>query len=188
MLENSATALLAPETTMRDVLARFPGAQRALIARYHIGGCQSCGFQPGETLAQLCERNEQLPVDEVIAHIVDSHEGDLKILISPQELHPLLTSDNPPRLIDIRTREEFDAVHLEGARCFSQDLLNLIFAEWPKEGLVVFYDHTGSRSLDAAAYLIGHGFTKVKCLEGGIDAYAEKMDPSLTRYKIEFEE
>ena len=34
----------------------FPGARRALFARYHIGGCQSCGFSPGETLAEVCAR------------------------------------------------------------------------------------------------------------------------------------
>ena len=31
---------------MRDVLEKFPGAQRALFRKYHIGGCSSCGFQP----------------------------------------------------------------------------------------------------------------------------------------------
>jgi rhodanese-related sulfurtransferase len=187
MTNSTAAASLTPDTTMRDVLVQFPGAQRALFARYHIGGCQSCGFQPGETLAELCERNEQVPVHEVISHIVDSHENDARIIITPKELQALLKGESPPRLIDIRTREEFDAVYLEGAHLFSQDLLNLIFAEWPKEAVVVLYDHTGSRSLDAAAYLIGHGFTHVKCLAGGIDAYAEQIDTSLSRYKIEFE-
>ncbi|MEM7146180.1 MAG: rhodanese-like domain-containing protein [Verrucomicrobiota bacterium] len=100
----------------------------------------------------------------------------------------LLAGPNPPRLVDIRTREEYDAVHLENAHIFSQDLLNQIFAEWPKESPIVIYDHSGSRTLDAATYLIGHGFSNVKCLEGGIDQYAAKIDPSLTRYKIEFED
>jgi rhodanese-related sulfurtransferase len=188
MPETATTTSLTPDTSMRDVLTSFPGAQRALFARYHIGGCQSCGFQPGETIAQICERNDRLPVDEVIRHIVDSHEDDIKILISPNELKSFLDSSEPPRLIDIRTREEFEAVHLPGSTLFSQDLLNIIFAEWPKDAIVVFYDHTGSRALDAAAYLIGHGFSCIKCLEGGIDAYAEKIDESLPRYKIEFEE
>ena len=38
---------------MQQVLEIFPGAQRALFRRYHIGGCSSCGFQPTETLEQL---------------------------------------------------------------------------------------------------------------------------------------
>ena len=51
-----------------EVLAAFPGVQRALFRRYHIGGCSSCGFQPGETLEELCARNNVLPVDEVLSH------------------------------------------------------------------------------------------------------------------------
>ncbi len=39
------------ESPMREVLAAFPGAQRALFRRYHIGGCSSYfqksgNFQP----------------------------------------------------------------------------------------------------------------------------------------------
>ena len=59
--------------TMGDVLDRFPGAKRALFAAYHIGGCQSCSYDSDETLAEVCERNENLPVDEVINHILQAH-------------------------------------------------------------------------------------------------------------------
>ena len=173
---------------MRDLLAAYPGAQRALFAKYHIGGCQSCAFQPEETLEQLCARNENIPVEEVIAHIQESHESDATLLLSPEELHSRLGESAPPRMIDIRTREEFDAVHIPGAHFFSQDLLNEIFASWPKEGAIVIYDHTGSRALDAAAFLIGHGYSEVQCLRGGIDAYSQEADSSIARYRIEFEE
>jgi len=45
---------------MSAVLENFPGAQRALFRRYHIGGCSSCGFSPDETLtdsAAITARN-----------------------------------------------------------------------------------------------------------------------------------
>jgi len=38
--------------TMQEILGVFPGAQRALFSRYHVGGCSSCGFQPAELLTQ----------------------------------------------------------------------------------------------------------------------------------------
>ena len=75
---------------MSVVLEQFPGAQRALFRRYHIGGCSSCGFQPTETLAEVCARNGNLDVAEVLAHIQSSHEQDAKVLISPKELAELL--------------------------------------------------------------------------------------------------
>ena len=74
-------------------LEHFPGAQRALFRRYHIGGCSSCGFSPNETLAEVCARNGNLDVAEVLAHIQSSHEQDAKVLISPRELAGLLKKD-----------------------------------------------------------------------------------------------
>ena len=59
---------LHPQTPMRRALEVFPGAQRALFRRYHIGGCASCGFEPEESLEGLCRRNG-LDVAEVIRHI-----------------------------------------------------------------------------------------------------------------------
>ena len=174
-----------PHLTMRELLVRFPGAQRALFRRYHIGGCASCGFQPTETLAEVCARNENLPVDEVLAHILTSHETDGKILISPADLAAALKSDAVTKLIDIRTREEFAAVHIEGAVFFTQELMQEIQARWDRAALIAIIDHTGARSMDAAAYFTGHGFENVRAVRGGIDAWSQEVDAALPRYELE---
>src|SRR6267154_6725018 len=103
-----------PQSTMSKVLENFPGAQRALFRRYHIGGCSSCGFQPTETLAEVCARNGNLDVVEVLAHIQTSHEQDAKVLISPKELAELIQKDKTVKLVDVRSREEFEAVNIAG--------------------------------------------------------------------------
>ena len=174
-----------PQVTMRELLVRFPGAQRALFRRYHIGGCASCGFQPTETLADVCARNENLPVDEAIAHILASHEADERILISPADLAAALKSDAGAKLIDIRTREEFDAVHIEGAIFFTQELMQEIQVRRDRAALLAIIDHTGARSMDAAAYFAGHGFENVRAVRGGIDAWSQEVDPKLPRYELE---
>src|SRR5580658_9352820 len=102
-------------STMRAVLEEFPGAQRALFRRYHIGGCSSCGFSPDETLAQVCARNGNLDTAEVLAHIQTSHEQDAKVLISPKELEGLKQQDPAVKLVDVRSREEFEAVRIDGS-------------------------------------------------------------------------
>src|SRR5262249_46662336 len=104
---------ITPRSTMREVLDAFPGAQRALFRGYHIGGCSSCGFQPDETLEQLCARNGNLNVDQVLDHIKTSHAQDVAILIEPTELANWLKQDGSVRLVDVRSREEFEAVHIE---------------------------------------------------------------------------
>jgi rhodanese-related sulfurtransferase len=175
---------ITPQSEMRQVLEMFPGAQRAVFRRYHIGGCASCGFQPDETLAGLCLRNN-LDVAEVIRHIESSHQQDQEMQIAPAEL-AALREKGAVRLVDIRTREEFEAVRIEGAVLFSQTLMQEILGRWPREELVVIYDHIGRQSLDAAAYFLGHGFTNVRCLRGGLDAWSVEVDTKLPRYDLEY--
>lgn len=188
MEETATRSGIDGSITMGEVLTRFPGAKRALFARYHIGGCQSCSYDNDETLAEVCERNENLPVAGVIEHILTAHESDRRILIEPINLRKALSETPAPRLLDLRTREEHEAVTLPGAEMFSNDLLQDIFATEPKDRLIVLYDHTGDRSLDAAAYLIGHGYENTRALRGGIDAYAAEAEPGMSRYQLEFEE
>jgi len=189
MLQTEIELQLSGETTMADVLAHFPGAKRALFAEYHIGGCQSCSYDDEETLAEVCKRNEDLPVGEVIHHIKNAHESEKKILIEPLDLAEAMKGSEPsPRLIDMRTREEFDAVKLPDAEMYSGELIQEIFGKEPKDRFIVIYDHTGGGCLDAAAYLIGHGYKNTRALRGGIDAFSQEADSTISRYKLEFED
>lgn len=181
----SMTTSLDPQMTMRELLQLYPGAQRALFRRYHIGGCASCGFQPDETLAGVCARNNALAVPEVIDHILASHEADLRMQIAPAELAAALKDDPEARLVDVRTREEYDAVHVDGAIFFTQELMQEVLMKWDRRALLAIMDHQGTRSMDAAAYFAGHGFENVKSVRGGIDAWSQEVDSNLARYDLE---
>src|SRR5436309_13645151 len=97
-----AIETIGPQSTMGELLEAFPGAQRALFRRYHIGGCSNCGFQPDETLEQVCRRNGELDVNEVLAHIKSSHEQETQLFISPKERAEHLSQDKSIRLLDVR--------------------------------------------------------------------------------------
>ncbi|MEY2410041.1 MAG: hypothetical protein QOF48_2711 [Verrucomicrobiota bacterium] len=170
---------------MQAVLDAFPGARRALFRRYHIGGCSSCGFAPDETLGELCARNGGLDPAEAIAHIQSSHDIDHQLEITPATLAERLANGEKIRLLDLRTREEWDAVHLEGADFVTQDLIQRLMGSEGRESLLVFYDHGGATSLDAAAYFAGHGFTNARYLRGGIDAWSQEVDKNIPRYRLE---
>jgi len=169
---------------MAEILAAYPGAQRALFRAYHIGGCASCGFRQDETLAEVCARNDGLDPDEVLETVRTTAEADEAMLISPADLQARREA-GPVEILDIRTREEYEAVHIEGSRHFSQELMQEILSMWPKDRLLVILDHDGQRTLDAAAYFAGHGLSSVKGLKGGIDAWSVEVDPSLPRYTLE---
>lgn len=179
----TASSEPTPDLTMEELLGLYPGARRTLFQLHHIGGCSSCGFSPSETLAQICERNGGLSPVTVLGEIQEGHLKDEALLISPSDLHAQI-ADPSIRLLDIRTREEFDAVSIPGSRFMTQEIMQESM-NWPKETQLILIDHLGSRVLDAAAYFAGHGFTRVKGLRGGIDAYAEQADPSIPRYTTE---
>ena len=180
----TVTQSISSDSPMSAVLAAFPGAQRALFRQYHIGGCSSCAFRPDETLAQVCERNGGLKVADVLEHIHASHEQDAKVFIEPQELAERLQQDKTIRLLDVRSREEFEAVHIEGSQLMSQPVMQEIMGEGTNTRPLVIIDHQGKQGLDAAAYFLGHGLTNVRCLRGGIDAWSQEVDPKVPRYRL----
>ena len=172
------------QSTMGRILEVYPGAQRALFRKYHIGGCSSCAFQPTETLEEVCQRNAHLNADEVLRHIFDSHGEDEKIFISPAELLEARRLNPGLRLLDVRSRQEFEAVRIDGSVWMSQPTMQEIMSRWPRNEPMVIIDHQGRSGLDAVAYFMGHGFQEVKCLRGGIDAWSQEADPSIPRYQL----
>ena len=181
----NVSVAIDPNITMRELLVQFPGAQRALFRKYHIGGCSSCGFSPDETLAGVCERNENINVDELIDYIITSHEADAAMQIEPRELSDRIAGGEPVYLLDVRTREEWEAVKLADSHLFTQELMQEILTKESRTGLFVIYDHKGERSMDAAAFFQGHGFENVRSLRGGIDAWSTEVDSRLPRYHLE---
>ena len=179
---------ISAETTMKQLQELMPGARRALFAKYHIGGCQSCGFDDSETIGEVCKRNEDLPVDDVLKHLSSSAEHDQKIQINPSDLKKELDQENADiKLLDIRSREEFEAVKIPGSEIMTADLQQEALGKWDKETRTIIIDHRGDRSLDVAAFFIGHGLNRTVALAGGIDAYSKEVDPNIPRYRIEIE-
>jgi len=176
-----------PDCTMDELLKACPGARRALFRLYHIGGCSSCGFSGEETLAEVCKRNDAPSATEVLNAVLAEAAREEEILISPLDLASELAGQNPPRIVDIRTHEEFDAVHIPGSTHLTQPLMQELLATQASAvpTSVVLVDHRGERSLDAAAYFIGHGLQSVRALRGGIDAWSMQVNPDLPRYTLE---
>jgi rhodanese-related sulfurtransferase len=181
----NVTNTIDPNISMGALLVEYPGAQRALFRAYHIGGCSSCGFAPNETLAAVCERNDQLPVEEAIQTILAAHDADRRMQISPTQIASRTEAGEDLALIDVRSREEWDAVHLENSTFLTQELMEEILTTWPKDREIVFLCHHGIRSLDAAAFFAGHGFQNVASMSGGIDSWSLEVDPAIPRYELE---
>jgi rhodanese-related sulfurtransferase len=175
-------AELTTDTPMGVILETLPGARRAIFARYHLGGCQSCAFFNDETLADLCGRSE-IPVDEVLAHLLESHEHDSAMLMEPAVAKEQIDS---LRLVDLRTREEHEAVVIPGSDFFTQELQQKLFAG-DLAARILLYDHSGRNVLDQVAWFRGHGLNETYGLRGGIDSWSQEIDASIPRYRIEMD-
>ena len=103
-------------------------------------------------------------------------EKDLEI--TPRETAELL-KEGKIKLVDVRTPEEYAIASVEGSVLVDQNRCAGDLQTWPKDTAIVTICHHGMRSLDAAAYLRGHGFTNTRSMSGGIDAWALQIDSSI---------
>ena len=170
-------------STMQEVLAAYPSAQRALFQRFHIGGCNSCGYEPGDLLAEVARSHKIKNLDEVIEFIEQAEQADRRIQMSPVDVAAALQSNLPPRLVDVRTRDEWALARIQGATLNTEELAQEMMG-LPKDTLFIFHCHLGQRSLDAASYFAGHGFKNVRSMTGGIDAWSSEVDESIPRYEM----
>jgi sulfur-carrier protein adenylyltransferase/sulfurtransferase len=102
--------------------------------------------------------------------------------ISPEELKAELAGPNPPLLVDVREPNEWEIVHLDGARLIPRAQLPDRLGELTQAQRLVVYCRTGGRSAQATRLLLDLGFSNVRNLTGGITAWAERVDPSLPTY------
>lgn len=101
--------------------------------------------------------------------------------ISPEEVQAAL-KENSVRLIDVRGEDEWSIARIEGATLASKELVEEITSSWDKGTAIVFYCHSGVRSLNAVHFFAQRGFTNVKSMAGGIDRWSLTIDSDVPRY------
>ena len=175
--------VLDPTAPIRDLLGTFPSARRALFAHFHIGGCQSCAFSEENSLEQVCRDNE-IDLEKAIQVITESHEEEQALLLEPSALQSELSSEGPPIIIDTRTREEFEAVPFPNAELLTDSTISRLSSQTPPPRVILF-DHSGQSVLNHVSWFRGHGLNETFALAGGIDRYAQEVDPSIPRYRLE---
>ena len=84
--------------------------------------------------------------------------------ITQAEAKAIMDSEEPYVLLDVRTQEEYDAEHIEGA-ILIPDYEIEIKAEsilTDKNALILVYCRSGRRSKNAASQLVTLGYTNIK--------------------------
>lgn len=107
--------------------------------------------------------------------------------ITVKELSQLLHDEQGNvQFVDVREPRELELASISGF----QNLPLSEYAEWSAnihdrldvEKPTVVLCHHGMRSAQMCHWLMRQGFTQVKNVSGGIDAYSAMIDPSVPRY------
>jgi adenylyltransferase/sulfurtransferase len=104
--------------------------------------------------------------------------------LTPADVERRVRSSRPPYLLDVREPYEWYIGNLEesGAVQIPLGQLSTRIDELPRNRDIIVFCRAGLRSADAVEELMVEGFSNVYHMEGGILAWAEQVDPSVTRY------
>jgi rhodanese-related sulfurtransferase len=101
-------------------------------------------------------------------------------------VHSLLQSESEeaPFLLDCREQDEWETARIEGAELIPMSELQERVSELNphRSRQVVVYCHHGGRSLRVAHWLRQQGFSSAQSMAGGIDQWAQEIDPDIARY------
>lgn len=87
-----------------------------------------------------------------------------------------------PFLLDVRENWEFETCHIAGSTLMPMQTIPARIDDLDEDAAIVCICHHGARSLNVAAFLEHHGFSKVSNLTGGIHAWAVQVDSSMPKY------
>jgi rhodanese-related sulfurtransferase len=104
--------------------------------------------------------------------------------IDVRSVHEMRARGEDFVLLDVREQDEYDLVHIQGARLVPMSQIQARLEELIplRERPIVVHCHHGGRSERVTHWLRANGFQDVRNMAGGIDAWAAEVDPTLPRY------
>lgn len=140
--------------------------------------CKVCG--PNPTVTELIDYEQFCGVPTRGNHVPQGIPE-----ITPTELAAALTrmgQGDSLVVVDVREPVEQQISVLQGAQNIPLGELPMRLGEIDREKEVVLYCRSGVRSAQAAELLLKNGFERVKNLRGGINAWAQAVDPNMRVY------
>ena len=137
--------------------------------------CPVCGEHP--TVTELIDYEAFCGVP---SHDHEAEgQDDLAWNITPQEFEDVRQK---VRVIDVREPHEHEISRIEGAELIPLGDLPNRMHELDSAEDIVLHCKSGVRSMEALQLLRGAGFSKLKNLQGGINAYAKQVDDAIPVY------
>jgi sulfur-carrier protein adenylyltransferase/sulfurtransferase len=135
--------------------------------------CAVCGRSP--TVTALIDY-------EAFCGVGEEGGGSREEALSPAEFAARRRDNGTVTLLDVREPFEWEIARLPDARLIPLGELPARLGELDGHREIVVYCHYGSRARRAVELLRAAGFSKVRLLRGGIDAWATDVDPGVAKY------
>jgi adenylyltransferase/sulfurtransferase len=85
-------------------------------------------------------------------------------------------------LLDVREDSEVATCRVAGSRHIPMRQVPENLADLPRDRQILVLCHHGGRSQRVTQFLRANGFGQATNIAGGIDAWAEQLDPAMPRY------
>jgi sulfur-carrier protein adenylyltransferase/sulfurtransferase len=108
------------------------------------------------------------------------HEGAATINV--HELKRKMESNGSFRIVDVREEFEYEIAKIEGSKLIPLGELPARLHELEGAEEIILLCKSGTRSAHGAQLLRAAGFVRAYSLEGGIDAWADQIDPAMQKY------
>ena len=85
-------------------------------------------------------------------------------------------------LLDVREPHEIDICQVAGSMNIPMGQISERLADLPRDHRILVLCHHGGRSMRVTQFLRANEYSRVTNISGGIEAWAETVDPGLPRY------
>ena len=141
--------------------------------------CVLCGDKP--SVKDLINYKEFCDLKlQKIENIDEIDERNYEL--TPGEFKNSINKDPSAVLVDVRESSEWDICKIRGAKLIPLSVLDPTSSGLNPKDSLYLYCYKGKRSIIALKKLRKAGFKKIKYLKGGIDLWAEEVDPDMPKY------
>jgi adenylyltransferase/sulfurtransferase len=106
----------------------------------------------------------------------DGHDIDVKVAATARSEDPSMI------LLDVREPFEKELADIPNSYSIPMEEIPARMSEIPKDKHIVVYCRNGIRSAQITRQLIQAGYQNIKNLRGGINAWADQVDPAIIQY------
>jgi adenylyltransferase/sulfurtransferase len=138
--------------------------------------CPLCGENP--TIKALIDYDQFCGITPPTAAVSKEEAVEM----TPEELKARMESGTTPIIVDVREPHEFDICSIPESILIPLGQIPTRMNELNKDAEIVVHCKMGGRSAKAVDQMRKAGFKRVINLAGGINRWAEKVDPQMPRY------